>query len=72
MYINLYIRYKCQISCSHSFTQKAPQIYLEKYEADSNKHNQDAQDALSFLIDLAEQFCEIKKRTGRTEPTVIT
>lgn len=47
-------------------------IYLERFEADSSKHNQDAQDALSFLINLAEQFCEIKKRTGRSEPTVIT
>ena len=47
-------------------------IYLEKHEADSSKHKQDAQQALSFLINLAEQFCEIKKRTGRTEPTVIT
>lgn len=47
-------------------------IYLERFEPDSDKHAQDAQDALSFLIELAEQFCEIKKRTGRTEPTVIT
>ena len=47
-------------------------IYLEKFEADASKHDQDAQDALSFLISLAEQFCEVKKRTGRTEPTVIT
>ena len=47
-------------------------IYLEKFEADSSKHNQDAQHALSFLINLAEQFCEVKKRTGRHEPTVIT
>lgn len=47
-------------------------IYLERYEADASKHNQDAQDALGFLIDLAEQFCEVKKRTGRAEPTVIT
>lgn len=47
-------------------------IYLEKYEADSSKHHQDAQQALSFLINLAEQFCEIKKRTGMAEPTVIT
>ncbi len=47
-------------------------IYLEKYEADVRKHNQDAQQALSYLIELAEQFCEVKKRTGRTEPTVIT
>ncbi|MGJ0517203.1 MAG: alpha-D-glucose phosphate-specific phosphoglucomutase [Methylomicrobium sp.] len=47
-------------------------IYLEKFEADSSKHDQDAQEALAELIDLAEQFCEIKKRTGRTEPNVIT
>lgn len=47
-------------------------IYLEKYEADASKHDQDAQEALAFLIDLAEQFCEVKKLTGRTEPTVIT
>jgi phosphoglucomutase len=47
-------------------------IYLEKYEPDSSKHNQDAQQALAFLIDLAEQFCEVKKRTDRIEPTVIT
>jgi phosphoglucomutase len=47
-------------------------IYLEKYEADASKHNQDAQEALAFLIDLAEQFCEVKKRTGMSEPTVIT
>lgn len=47
-------------------------IYLEKYEADANKHNQDPQNALSELIELAEQLCEVKKRTGRTQPTVIT
>jgi phosphoglucomutase len=47
-------------------------IYLEKFEADSLKHDQDAQEALAELIDLAEQFCEIKKRTGRTSPNVIT
>ncbi|MCK5354814.1 MAG: alpha-D-glucose phosphate-specific phosphoglucomutase [Methyloprofundus sp.] len=47
-------------------------IYLEKYEADANKHDQDPQDALAELIELAEQFCEVKKRTGRVEPTVIT
>jgi len=39
-------------------------------EADATKHDQDAQEALGELIILAEQFCEIKKRTGRTEPTV--
>ncbi|MCF7988343.1 MAG: alpha-D-glucose phosphate-specific phosphoglucomutase [Methylovulum sp.] len=47
-------------------------IYLERFEADASQHNQDAQVALADLITLAEQFCEIKKRTGRTEPNVIT
>ncbi|GAB6139527.1 alpha-D-glucose phosphate-specific phosphoglucomutase [Methylosoma difficile] len=47
-------------------------IYLEKYEPDASLHNQDAQIALAFLIDLAEQLCEVKKLTGRTAPDVIT
>ena len=47
-------------------------IYIERFEPDADKHNQDAQIALAFLIDLAEQLCEVKKRTGRTEPDVIT
>ncbi len=47
-------------------------IYIERFEPDADKHNQDAQVALAFLIDLAEQLCEVKKRTGRTEPDVIT
>jgi phosphoglucomutase len=47
-------------------------IYLERFEPDASKHDQDAQAALAELISLAEQFCEIKKRTGRTAPNVIT
>ncbi len=47
-------------------------IYLEKFESDPARQNQDAQIALANLIDLAEQLCEIKKRTGRNAPTVIT
>lgn len=47
-------------------------IYLERFEADAAKHDQDAQVALADLIELAEQFCEVKKRTGRIEPDVIT
>ncbi|MBL6985609.1 MAG: alpha-D-glucose phosphate-specific phosphoglucomutase [Methylobacter sp.] len=47
-------------------------IYLERFEADASKHDQDAQSALAELINLAEQFCEIKKRTGRIEPDVVT
>ncbi len=47
-------------------------IYLERFETDVSKHDQDAQVALVDLIHLAEQFCEVKKRTGRSEPNVIT
>ena len=47
-------------------------IYLERYEPDSAMHDQDAQEALADLIVLAEEFCQIKQRTGRTDPTVIT
>ncbi len=47
-------------------------IYVERFEPDATKHEQDAQIALAGLIELAEQFCEVKLRTGRTEPDVIT
>jgi phosphoglucomutase len=47
-------------------------IYLEKFEPDVAKHDQDAQVALADLIELAEQFCQVKQRTGRTAPNVIT
>lgn len=47
-------------------------IYIERFEPDASKHGQDAQVALAELIELAEQFCQVKQRTGRTEPTVIT
>ncbi len=47
-------------------------IYLERFEPDASKHDQDAQAALTELIDLAEQFCEVKKRTGRAGADVIT
>ena len=47
-------------------------IYLEKYERIVSDVNQDAQVALAELIDIAEQLSQLKQRTGRTEPTVIT
>ncbi|AEF98822.1 alpha-D-glucose phosphate-specific phosphoglucomutase [Methylomonas methanica] len=47
-------------------------IYLERYERDVLKHDQDAQVALAELVEIAEQLCEVKKRTGWTAPTVIT
>ncbi|MDD2758709.1 MAG: alpha-D-glucose phosphate-specific phosphoglucomutase [Methylomonas sp.] len=47
-------------------------IYLERYERDIGKHDQDAHLALAELIEIAEQLCQVKQRTGRTEPSVIT
>ena len=47
-------------------------IYIERFEPDSTKHNQDPQVALAPLIALAEQFCQVKQLTGLTAPTVIT
>lgn len=47
-------------------------VYIESYEADAAKHNQDPQAALSGLIELARGIPGIPGRTGRSEPTVIT
>lgn len=47
-------------------------IYMEAYEADIAKHTQDTQHALTDLIDIANQLSDIRERTGRTKPTVIT
>ncbi|OIQ82768.1 phosphoglucomutase [mine drainage metagenome] len=47
-------------------------IYLESYEPDVSKHHLDAQVALAELIGIALQLTELRERTGRTEPTVIT
>lgn len=47
-------------------------IYIEAYEADADKQDQDTQQTLAPLIELANQLAEIDSRTGRTAPTVIT
>jgi phosphoglucomutase len=47
-------------------------VYLEAYEADVSRHLLDAQVALSELIRIALQISELKQRTGREQPTVIT
>ncbi len=47
-------------------------IYLERYEPEIEKHEQDAQEALSDLIQLAEHLSEAKQRTRMAAPTVIT
>jgi len=47
-------------------------VYLERYEADPSRHDLDTQEALAPLIAIAEQVSELKQRTGRVEPSVIT
>ncbi len=47
-------------------------VYLEAYEADIGRHYLDAQVALADLIRIALQVSELKQRTGREQPTVIT
>jgi phosphoglucomutase len=47
-------------------------LYLERYEADPARHNLDTQEALAPLIAIAEQVSELKQRTGRQQPSVVT
>jgi len=47
-------------------------VYLERFEADVQRHGIDAQQALAGLIATAEQLAGIAATTGRTQPTVIT
>ena len=47
-------------------------IYFERYETDPAKLNRDTQEVLSDLIALVEELIDLKKRSGRDGPTVIT
>ena len=47
-------------------------IYLEAFEPDISKHDLDAQIALAEMIQIALQISELKQRTRRDTPTVIT
>ena len=47
-------------------------VYIESYEADAAKHDQDPQATLADLIQAAAQLSELTQRTGRDRPTVIT
>ncbi len=47
-------------------------IYLEAFEPDPARHGEDAQQALAELIGIANNLSELKLRTGREKPTVIT
>ncbi len=47
-------------------------VYLERYEADSSRHNIETQEALADIIAAAETIADIRSRTGRDAPSVIT
>jgi phosphoglucomutase len=47
-------------------------VYLEFYEPDAAKHDQDTQEAMRPLILIARELAQIERRTGRAEPDVIT
>jgi phosphoglucomutase len=47
-------------------------IYLERFEADLVRHDQDVQQALAPLAALAEQLSQLRQCSGHTAPTVVT
>ncbi|MBF0563243.1 MAG: alpha-D-glucose phosphate-specific phosphoglucomutase, partial [Alphaproteobacteria bacterium] len=47
-------------------------VYIERYEPDPARHEQDTQAMLADLITVAGTLADIKSRTGRAAPTVIT
>jgi phosphoglucomutase len=47
-------------------------VYLERYEPPDGQHDLDTQAALADLIAIAESIAEIRQRTGRSAPSVIT
>lgn len=47
-------------------------LYVERYEPDSSRHDIETQAALADLIAVADEIADIKRRTGRDAPTVIT
>jgi phosphoglucomutase len=47
-------------------------IYLEAFEPNVANHHLDAQVALSEMISIALEISQLKQRTAREKPTVIT
>ena len=47
-------------------------VYIERYESDPDRHGQAPDAALRELIDTADVIGEIRKRTGRAAPDVVT
>ena len=47
-------------------------VYIERYEPDPARHDEDTQAVLAPLIAVADELAGISARTGRSEPSVIT
>ena len=47
-------------------------VYIERFEADRSQHGLDPQQALAGLITLADGLAQIRQRTGRDAPDVVT
>ena len=47
-------------------------LYLEAFEADPARQRLDAQELLAALIGIADELSQLKQRSGRERPTVIT
>ena len=47
-------------------------VYIERYEPDASRHDLETQGALADLIAAAENLADIRSRTGRDAPSVIT
>ncbi|WP_374545844.1 alpha-D-glucose phosphate-specific phosphoglucomutase [Rhodoblastus sp.] len=47
-------------------------VYIERFEPDLAKHDLETQAALAKLIAAAEKIADIRRHTGRDEPSVIT
>ena len=47
-------------------------VYLESYEPDPARQDRETQGALAPLIRIADQLAQIRERTGRAAPSVIT
>jgi phosphoglucomutase len=47
-------------------------VYIERYEPDASRHGLETQSALADLIAAADNIADIKAKTGRGEPSVIT
>jgi phosphoglucomutase len=47
-------------------------VYIEQYERDPKKHDQDTQVALADLINIGNELAKVHELTGMSKPTVIT